>query len=39
VTLELERDVPLAKLTTIGTGGPANALARPASIAELGEAL
>jgi UDP-N-acetylenolpyruvoylglucosamine reductase len=39
VTLELERDVPLAKLTTIGTGGPANALARPASIAELREAL
>jgi UDP-N-acetylenolpyruvoylglucosamine reductase len=39
VTLELERDVPLAKLTTIGTGGPAKALARPASIAELSEAL
>ena len=39
MTLELEQNVPLAKLTTIGTGGPAKALARPASIAELGEAL
>ena len=31
----LERDVPLARLTTIGTGGPARALARPQSLPEL----
>ena len=30
--------MPLAKLTTIGTGGPA-ALARPRTFAELGDAL
>ncbi len=35
----VERDVPLAKLTTIGTGGPARALARPRSIDELVSAL
>jgi UDP-N-acetylenolpyruvoylglucosamine reductase len=31
----LERDVPLAKLTTIGTGGVPAALARPRTVAEL----
>jgi len=35
----VEHGVPLAKLTTIGTGGPARALARPRSIDELGSAL
>ena len=35
----LERGVPLSKLTTIGTGGPASTLARPRSLGELGEAL
>jgi UDP-N-acetylenolpyruvoylglucosamine reductase len=37
--MELERGVPVAKLTTIGTGGPAKALARPRSADELSEAL
>jgi len=37
--VNVERDVPLARLTTIGTGGPAAALARPRSLAELGDAL
>jgi UDP-N-acetylmuramate dehydrogenase len=31
--------VPLARLTTIGTGGPATALARPRSLTELEDAL
>jgi UDP-N-acetylenolpyruvoylglucosamine reductase len=31
--------VPLARLTTIGTGGPAHALARPTTLLELTEAL
>jgi UDP-N-acetylenolpyruvoylglucosamine reductase len=35
----LERGVPLAKLTTIGTGGPGRALVRPRTVAELSEAL
>ncbi|HEU5490559.1 MAG TPA: UDP-N-acetylmuramate dehydrogenase, partial [Gaiellaceae bacterium] len=35
----IERDVPLARLTTIGVGGPARALARPRTVAELVEAL
>jgi UDP-N-acetylmuramate dehydrogenase len=35
----LEHAVPVAKLTTIGVGGPARALARPRSVAELVEAL
>jgi UDP-N-acetylmuramate dehydrogenase len=35
----LEHDVPLAKLTTIGTGGVPTALARPRTVAELGDAL
>lgn len=33
--MNLERGAPLARLTTIGTGGPATALARPQSLAEL----
>ncbi|CAN5308367.1 UDP-N-acetylmuramate dehydrogenase [soil metagenome] len=37
--MKIERDVPLSKLTTIGTGGPASTLARPRSLDELGEAL
>jgi UDP-N-acetylenolpyruvoylglucosamine reductase len=37
--VRLERGVPLARLTTIGTGGPAAALARPRSQPELEEAL
>ena len=35
----IEHGVPFAKLTTIGVGGPARALARPRSVAELREAL
>jgi UDP-N-acetylenolpyruvoylglucosamine reductase len=35
----IERGVPLAKLTTIGTGGPGRALLRPRTVAELSEAL
>ena len=35
----IERGVPLAKLTTIGTGGPARALARPRTVEELSETL
>jgi UDP-N-acetylenolpyruvoylglucosamine reductase len=35
----VERDVPLARFTTIGTGGPARLLARPRSLSELEEAL
>ena len=35
----IEHGVPLAKLTTIGVGGPARALARPTTVAELIEAL
>jgi UDP-N-acetylenolpyruvoylglucosamine reductase len=37
--MNMERGVPLARLTTIGTGGPAAALARPQSTVELEEAL
>ena len=37
--MTIEHGVPLSKLTTIGTGGPASALARPRSLDELGEAL
>src|SRR5262245_30860879 len=33
--MEIESGVPLARLTTIGTGGPAAALARPTTLAEL----
>jgi UDP-N-acetylmuramate dehydrogenase len=37
--VRIERDAPLSKLTTIGTGGPARALARPGTLAELEAAL
>jgi UDP-N-acetylenolpyruvoylglucosamine reductase len=37
--MNIEHGYPLARLTTIGTGGPARAFARPASLAELEEAL
>ena len=37
--MNVESGVPLAKMTTIGTGGPARALARPRTLAELEEAL
>jgi len=37
--MNIERGTPLSKLTTIGTGGPASALARPRSLDELAEAL
>ena len=37
--MKIEHDVPLARLTTLGTGGPARAFARPASAEELEEAL
>jgi len=33
--VEVETGVPLARLTTIGTGGPAKAFARPGSVTEL----
>jgi UDP-N-acetylmuramate dehydrogenase len=39
VTLTFEEGASLARLTTIGTGGPATALGRPRSLAELEEAL
>ena len=35
----IERAFPLAKLTTIGVGGPARALARPRAVGELVDAL
>jgi UDP-N-acetylenolpyruvoylglucosamine reductase len=37
--VSVERGVPLARMTTIGTGGPARALARPRTLGELEEAL
>ena len=37
--MKLEERVPLARLTTVGTGGPARYLARPASLGELEEVL
>ena len=37
--MKIEEGVPLARLTTIGTGGPAQAFAQPASLGELEEAL
>jgi len=37
--LPVERDVPLASLTTFGVGGPADALARPESPEEAAEAV
>jgi UDP-N-acetylenolpyruvoylglucosamine reductase len=36
---EIEHGAPLSRLTTIGVGGPARALARPRTVAELVEAL
>ena len=36
---EIEHGVALSKLTTIGVGGPARALARPSTVAELVQAL
>jgi UDP-N-acetylenolpyruvoylglucosamine reductase len=39
VSVELEHGAALARLTTIGTGGPATVLARPRSVAALEEAL
>ncbi len=37
--VEIERDVPLSRLTTVGTGGPARYLARPTTEDALVEAL
>ena len=37
--MQIETGYPLSKLTTIGTGGPAAAFARPQSLAQLEEAL
>ncbi|HUH16168.1 MAG TPA: UDP-N-acetylmuramate dehydrogenase [Gaiellaceae bacterium] len=37
--MKIEEGVTLAKLTTIGTGGPARAFAKPASLGELEQAL
>jgi UDP-N-acetylmuramate dehydrogenase len=39
VSVEIERCVPLARFTTLGTGGPAAAFARPGTLEELQEAL
>jgi len=37
--VKIEQGISLSKLTTIGTGGPASALARPRSLVELEDAL
>jgi UDP-N-acetylmuramate dehydrogenase len=37
--MNLESDVSLSRFTTLGTGGPARHLARPKTVAELGELL
>jgi len=37
--VRIDRDVPLARYTTLGTGGPARAFAKPESVEELQEAL
>lgn len=37
--MSIEEDVPLARFTTLGTGGPARYFARPESAAELEQAL
>ena len=39
LTLAIETGVPLSRLTTIGTGGAATAVARPGSLAELEQAV
>ena len=35
----LEHDIPLARLTTVGIGGPARAFARPETIGDLEQLL
>jgi UDP-N-acetylmuramate dehydrogenase len=37
--VRIETDVPLARFTTLGAGGPARAFARPATVSELEETL
>ena len=37
--IELQEGMPLARLTTIGTGGPATAFAKPSTLADLKQAL
>jgi UDP-N-acetylenolpyruvoylglucosamine reductase len=37
--MKIEENVPLARFTTLGTGGPARWFARPETVAELGESL
>jgi UDP-N-acetylenolpyruvoylglucosamine reductase len=37
--MNIERNVPLGRLTTVGIGGPAQVFARPQTVAELEEAL
>lgn len=37
--MTIEEGVPLSRFTTIGTGGPARAFARPETLEELGQAL
>ncbi|MDF2751479.1 MAG: murB [Gaiellaceae bacterium] len=37
--IELQEGVPLSRLTTIGTGGPATAFAKPSTLADLEQAL
>ena len=37
--MKIEQRIPLAKLTTIGTGGPATAFAKPGNLGELEQAL
>jgi len=37
--MEIEHDVPLARFTTLGTGGPADAFARPETLEDLETAL
>ena len=37
--MNVEENVPLAKLTTIGSGGPARAFASPETLGELDQAL
>ena len=37
--MEILTDYSLARLTTIGTGGPAAAFAKPTTLAELEEAI
>src|SRR5215831_16790934 len=39
VELRIEEGAPLARMTTVGIGGPARALARPTTLAELERAL